>query len=145
MLAHTAYAQNARTRIAALHTIGVRTFKAIATSDSAYISSIVDPDGIAVGADSNKRPVTSFRADLQKHNGVYCELFQKGCTSSHNPDYTLGHSLTRAPRQADVKFKMEGNSGTIEYWEFGGKGDLIASFSYRYTGGRWYLCDIRFV
>ena len=131
----------------ALHDIGRRTILAIAHGDSAYISSIVDPQGILIGYDGVKHSAASFRDDLARHTGLYCELFEKGCKTDHNPGYTLGHVFNTPgwPRDADLKSKIDGESGTIECWEFGGDGDLIATLSYRFVGGRWYLYDIHYV
>ena len=132
---------------ASLHEIGRRTITAIANGDSAYISSIVDPEGIFVGYDGVKHTTQSFRSDLRNRIGLYCELFEKGCKTNHNPGYTLGHVFKSGEPQsdADLKFKIGGNNGTLEYWEFGGAGDLIATLSYRFAGGKWYLYNIHYV
>jgi hypothetical protein len=74
---------------------------------------------------------------------MYCELFEKGCKAQHNPAHTLGHIFRSSANaiDSDLKFK----TGTLEYWEFGGEGDLIATLSYRFVDGKWYLRGIHFV
>jgi hypothetical protein len=133
---------------AALHTIGRKTILAIANGDAAYISSITDPHGIYVGYDGVKHSAESFRDDLAKHIGLYCELFDKGCRTNHNPAYTLAHSFTSAlspnPLNADLKYKINKDNGSLDYVEPVG-GDGIATLSYRYAGGKWYLYNIYFV
>jgi hypothetical protein len=131
----------------ALHAIGRKTILAISSGDSAYISSITDPRGIYVGHDETKHPTASFQKDLLKHIGLYCELFEKGCKTDHNPAFTLGYVFRTggSPPSANLKFKIDGTNGTLEYWEFGGEGDLIATLSYRFTGGKWYLYNIHYV
>ena len=134
-------------RETALHAIGLKTITAIATGNYAYISSIVDPQGIYVGHDGVKHTAATFRDDLTHRTGLYCELFEKGCKTDHNPGYTLGHAFNAPgwPRGADLKSKIDGDDGTVECWEFGGKGDLIATLSYRFDGGKWYLYNIYYV
>lgn len=89
----------------------------------------------------------SFKHDVAQHVGLYCELFRRDCKTGHNPDYTLEHSLSSGgkPTNSDLKFKIEGNVGTVEYWEFGGEGDLIVTFSYRFANGKWNLYNIYYV
>ena len=130
-----------------LRTIGRKTILAIADGDSAYISSIVDSQGIYVGYDGVKHSAESFRNDLARHVGLYCELFEKGCKTDHNPGYTLGHGfkVPGGPRNADLKSKTDGETGAVEYWEFGSNGDLVATLSYRFVGGKWYLYNIHYV
>jgi hypothetical protein len=132
---------------AALHTIGIRTIHAIADGDPAYIGSIADPEGIYVGYDEVRHTADSFRNDLARHLGVYCKLFEKGCKTHHDPVYTLGHVFRSSanPTNSDLKFKIDGNVGTLEYWEFGGAGDLIATLSYRFAEGKWCLHSIHYV
>jgi hypothetical protein len=132
---------------AALHTTGLRTIQAIAGGDAAYIASIADPKGIYVGYDKIRHPVDSFKNDLAHNVGLYCELFEKNCKTNHNPSYSLGHVLSSGakPTNSDLKFKINGNVGTLECWEFGGAGDLIVTFSYRFADGKWYLYNIYYV
>jgi hypothetical protein len=130
-----------------LHAKGRKTILSIANGDFAYISSITDPQGVYVGYDEMKHSMASFQSDLLNHVGLYCELFERGCKTNHNPDYTLGHVLKSAGTypMLSLKFKVNGNNGTVEYWEFRGDGDLIATLSYRLAGGKWYLCNIHYV
>ena len=132
---------------AALHTTGLRTIQTIAIGDAAYIASIVDAKGIYVGYDEVRHPAESFKNNLAHHVGVYCELFEKDCKTDHNPNYSLEHVLSSGekPTDSDLKFKIDGSVGTLEYWEFGGAGDLIVTFSYRFAGGKWYLYNIHYV
>jgi hypothetical protein len=132
---------------AALHSIGVRTIRAIADGNTAFVASIADPEGIYVGYDEVRHTADSFRSDLALHVGMYCELFEKGCKTRRNPLYTLGHVFrsSASSTDSDLKFKIDGNVGTVEYWEFGGAGDLVATFSYRFANGRWYLQNIHYV
>jgi hypothetical protein len=140
-------AQSGPAKEASLRIIGRKTINAIASGNSDYISSIVDPNGILVGYDGVKHSADSFRKDLVDHVGLYCDLFENGCRTKHNPGYTLGYVLRSGgrPSDADLKSKINGNDGTIEYWEFGGAGDLISTLSYRFAGGRWLLYNIHFV
>lgn len=132
---------------AALHRIGIRTVDAIAYGNPVYVASIADPEGIYIGYDGVLHTADSFRTDLARHAGVYCELFEKGCKTVHNPGYTLEHVFRSGatPTKSDLKFRINGNAGILEYWEFGGDGDLIATFTYRFADGRWYLCNIHYV
>jgi hypothetical protein len=133
---------------ATLQGIGRKTITAIATGDYVYISSIVDPQGIYVGYDGVKHTTESFRNDLAQHIGLYCELFEKGCKTNHNPGYTLGHVFMTAPSSnplnADLQFKIDRDKGSLDYIERSG-GDGIATFSYRFTGGKWVLYNIHYV
>ena len=132
----------------ALKTTVEKTVRAIASGDSAVLASIVDPQGISVGADNLRHSASSFRYDLTNHTGLYCELFQKGCKTQHNPQYTLGYVLSTGPADyplgADVEFKIDKDKGTFDYIEPVG-GDLIVTFSYRFVGGKWYLYGIHYV
>ncbi len=132
---------------AALHAVGRTTILAIATGDATYLSGIIDPEGIYIGHHGIKHSTESFRRDFELHIGLYCELFENGCKTEHNPDYTLEYVFKSGgnPRKSDLKFKINGNNGTLEYWEFGGGGDLIATLSYRFAGGKWYLYNIHYV
>ncbi len=100
-----------------------------------------------MGYDEVRHPADSFKDDLARHVGAYCELFEKDCKSDHDPGYTLEHVLRSGgkPTNSDLKFKISGNKGTVEYWEPGGAGDLIATLSYRVAGGKWYLYNIYYV
>ncbi len=131
----------------ALHQIGFRTIRAIANGDAAYIASIADPEGIYVGYDGIRHSANSFRGDLAHHIGMYCELFEKGCKTVHDPSYTLQHVFKSGtpPSNSDLKFRIDGNAGTLEYFEFGGDGDLIATFTYRFADGKWRLRNIHYV
>lgn len=139
--------QAAAQKEATMHKIGVATIRAIADGDPAYIASIVDPEGIYVGYDNVRHTTGSFKNDLAHHVGLYCELFEKDCKTDHNPAYTLEHTLGSGAGRtnSNLKFKIEGNVGTLEYWEFGGAGDLIATFSFRFADGKWYLYNIHYV
>jgi hypothetical protein len=132
---------------AALHTTGLRTIQAIENGDAAYIASIVDAKGIYMDYDEVRHPAESFKNDLAHHVGVYCELFEKDCKTDHNPKYSLGYVLRSGakPTKSDLRFKIDGNVGTLEYWEFGGAGDLIVTLSYRFADGKWYLSNIHYV
>jgi hypothetical protein len=132
---------------ASLQVIGRRTIAAIAAGNSDYISSIVDPHGIYVGYDGVKHSAESFQKDIAGHVGLYCDLFEKGCKTEHTPGYTLAYVFRSGglPADANLKSKINGSDGTVEYWEFGGAGDLIATLSYRFSGGRWVLYNIHFV
>ena len=141
-----ALAQAIAPKETALHAAGVNTVRAIAAGNAAYLSSIVDAQGIKVGHDDVIYSAQSFRNDLAHRSGVYCELFEKGCTTDHNPVYTLQHVFQSSsdPLDADLKFKLNGTEGTLDYSERGG-GNLIATFTYRFAGGKWYLCNIHYV
>jgi len=132
-------------RETALHAIGLKTITAIATGNYAYISSIVDPQGIYVGHDGVKHTAATFRDDLTHRTGLYCELFEKGCKTDHNPAYTLGHVFNSGgdPLDADLQFKFDEDKGSLDYNERSGDG--IATFSYRFSGGKWLLTDIHYV
>jgi hypothetical protein len=136
-----------KSKEAALHATGLRTVQAIAGGDAAFIDSIADPKGIYVGYDEVRHPVDSFKNELAHHVGLYCELFEKDCKTDHNPNYSLGHVLNSGakPTNSDLRFKIDGSVGTLEYWEFGGAGDLIVTFSYRFVGGNWYLYNVHYV
>ncbi len=92
-------------------------------------------------------PPNPSRTILLTASESHCELFEKGCKTDHNPGYTLEHVLNSGakPTSSDLKFKIDGNVGTLEYWEFGGVGDLIVTLSYRFAGGKWCLHNIHYV
>jgi hypothetical protein len=146
VLVSAVLAQTIPPKEATLHAAGRKTILAIAHGDFAYISSIVDPQGILIGYDGVKHSAASFRDDLAHHTGLYCELFEKDCKTDHNPGYTLGHVLMSGsdPLNADLQFKIDKDNGTLDYMEPGG-GDLIATLSYRFAGGKWYLYNIHYV
>lgn len=138
-------AQSASAKESALRAVGIQTVKAIAHGNPSYLVSIVDPQGILIGHDEPKLSAELFRNKIKERTGAYCELFESGCKTSHNPAYTLGYVFNTAgdPLNADLKFNINGNKATLDYSEAGGDG--IATFSYRFVGGRWYLYSIYFV
>jgi hypothetical protein len=133
--------------IADLQNIGRKTVAAILRRDITTLSSIVDKDGITLGTDGEKISANTFRNQLKRRDGLYCDLF--GCRQNESNLESWMHN--EMPKIKIQNYRDFSNTGYVDVFDNNDIDDQkiiqrpLFTLGFIFRKEKWYLFLIEYI